>query len=96
MIILLIHQYGDLLFSQKQMNKLLTTGELLTLINSQWDNYPKFDNHPNGSIYAYNGKSGESTDYSIEVIAGEWYEVRHTGNTVTFDNVDDVLTYIQP
>jgi hypothetical protein len=55
---------------------------------------PNFQFHTNeNTIYNTVWDSEEWTDYSIEVV--DWkYEIRHTGNTIVLDTIEEVVDYV--
>jgi hypothetical protein len=66
----------------------MTTTQLLSILPANYELHTN-DN----TVYNANGNDFVGDDYSIEII-GDVFEVRHTGGTVAFDTVDDLLAYV--
>lgn len=66
----------------------MTTSELLSLLPSS---YAEHSNEY--CVYNTEWDAEQGTDYAIEIVWNQ-FEVRHTGNTIIFDNLADVIDYI--
>lgn len=66
----------------------MATAQLLTLLPST------YAIHSDNVVYNTAGHDYDSTDYSIEILPTWSYEIRHTGNTVEFTDIEDVLMYV--
>lgn len=67
----------------------MTIKELLSILPANYEEHSIAN-----TVYNTQWHDHDGTDISIEILKNWQYEVRHTGNTITFGNTDDLLSYI--
>lgn len=68
----------------------MTTTQLLALLPAS---YAEHNN--DNTVYNTDWHHHNWDDYSIEILESWAFEVRHTGATVEFYNIEDMLEYIE-